>query len=570
MSSVEARSPHPWVPWLMIGVLLLSAALAWHDLGAREVLGQDENATITKLDQPGLQAVLDVTYMKVTGQPGNMQPLYFLLQHLFWPLIKPSAFLLRFLSSLCYVLVVALTYKLGAVLLGREAGAIGALLTALLPLHVHYAQIARPYAMLAALSLASAYFLLRALQTNRLAHWVGFVLTATLSFYTHYNALLVLAAEGLFAGAVWLVMLATTLKTRRAPRRLLGPVFAFLAVGALCLPGLVRLSNLPLEEVSGKVRVELTVQFFYRFLYKIGLTTVWLRGLVLGFMGLGLAKALYARRWRSVLFIVLWLAIPFVTLSVIKSPRPFVERYVIFVPPVALLLAGEGVVALGQLLGRRWSEQGVQRAATIILTCGLILLLVPPLRAYYTTNHEVDRLDLTLAIVERHARPGDLVLVSPRFFVRSLDAGAATVLYLTDHLSPSEFEDLLARYQRTWVLYTSYLPPAELQEPLDQWIQARPDEFVRVPIKAITALAYRDRSLADPETLLQEQVTVLEELASVSAVYKDRQEAWLRHEALAQAYEALADLYEGQGDSGLADEYRDKAEESRAAAPRPW
>jgi hypothetical protein len=72
---------------LLTSLLLLSAALNWHDLGTREVLGKDENATITKLDQPSISAVLDVTHIKVTGQPGNMQPLYFLVHYLFWPMV---------------------------------------------------------------------------------------------------------------------------------------------------------------------------------------------------------------------------------------------------------------------------------------------------------------------------------------------------------------------------------------------------------------------------------------------------------------------------------------------------
>ena len=105
-----------WALWLMVGLLLLSAALVWHDLGTREVLGRDENATITKLDQPNLQAVLAATYMKVTGQPGNMQPLYFLLQYPLWPLIGRNAFVFRFLPSAIGLLVVALTYKLGEAL----------------------------------------------------------------------------------------------------------------------------------------------------------------------------------------------------------------------------------------------------------------------------------------------------------------------------------------------------------------------------------------------------------------------------------------------------------------------
>ena len=191
-SPVHTQSRSDVAFWAaVIGLLLLSAALGWYGLDSREVLGMDENVTIVKLDQPDLAAVLDVVPIKYTGAPSNTQPLYFLVQGLFWPLVGRSAFMLRFLSSVFGILTVALTYKLGEVLFGRPVGLVGALFTALLPMHLLYAQIARPYTLWAVLSLASALFLVLGLRTNRPRHWAGFILSATLGFYTHYNASLV-------------------------------------------------------------------------------------------------------------------------------------------------------------------------------------------------------------------------------------------------------------------------------------------------------------------------------------------------------------------------------------------
>jgi uncharacterized membrane protein len=153
---------------------------------------RDETATLVKLDQPDLAAVLRVVGMRISGEPGNMQPLYFLLQHLVWPVVARNTFVLRFLPSVFALLAVVLTYKLGEALFAREVALVGALFTALLPLHVRYAQIARPYSLLALLALASGYFLVRSLQTNRAICWIGFVLTAAAGFYAHYNALFVL------------------------------------------------------------------------------------------------------------------------------------------------------------------------------------------------------------------------------------------------------------------------------------------------------------------------------------------------------------------------------------------
>lgn len=552
---------------LMVALLLLAAVLAWHDLGAREVLGGDENATITKLDQPTLRAVLDVTHMKVTGQPGNMQPLYFLLEYLFWPLVKRSAFVLRFLSSVFGLLGIVLTFKLGEALWNREAGLGGALFTALLPLHVRYSQIARPYTLLALLSLASAYFLVRGVQTDRPRHWVGFVLAAALSFYTHYNSLMALAVQGLFAGVVWLAALVAVLRKRQSPRRLVAPMLSFIAVGLLCAPGLLRLARLAGTQSAAEARLALTLPFFRQFLYKIGLTSAWRQGLILGFMVLGLCATLYHRRWRSALFTILWLSVPFVILSAMDLPRPFVERYVIFVPPVALLLTGQGVVSLAEMLSRFSQQINTRSVGIAAIAAGLALLFVAPLRAEYAANRAVHRLDDTLAVVERHARAGDVIVVSPRFFVRPLALNGAEVLYLTEHLSTEQLDDLVESFQRIWILYTSYLPPVELQEPLDQWVQARQDQFIRVPIKAITALGLGSPAMPDAERPLKDRIAVLEDLAAVSA---GKYEAWQRHSLLADAYETLSDLYEDHGDSTLAAEYQRKAEEARVAAPPPW
>jgi 4-amino-4-deoxy-L-arabinose transferase-like glycosyltransferase len=557
----------------MVGLLLLSTALVWHDLGTREVLGRDENATITKLDQPNLQAVLEATYMKVTGQPGNMQPLYFLLQYASWPLIERNAFVFRFLPAVIGLLGVALTYKLGEALWSREAGLVGALLTALLPLQVRYAQIARPYSLLAALSLASAYFLVQGIRTNRTRHWAGFAIAATLNFYNHFNSLFVLAAEGLAAGIWWLVMLLKVLKKREPVGRLVGPAAAFLAVGILCAPGLLRLVGLPWVGLDGEgepgaaVAVELTLPFLCAFLYKAGLTTSGLQLAVVALMLVGLAAALYRREWFPLLLTLFWLALPFAVLSLAKSPRPFVERYLIFVPPVALLLAGRGLVFSGEWAGALGRRRAARWVATAALAAGLALLFVTPLRTYYAQNRAVDRLDRTLEVVERNARPGDLVLISPRFLVRPLSVKGAEIRYLAEHPTPAELEDLAGRSGRIWILYTSYLPAPELQEPLDPWVQDRAEALSRVPIKAITALAFGDLAPADAEADLQERIAVLAQLAEVSA---DRQEAWLRHEALAAAYESLAGAYDSRGEPDLAAEARVHAEEAREAAPRPW
>lgn len=580
-TNADSRSRQEiWIRTLMVAVLLLGALLLWHDLDEHEVLGRDENATIVKLDQPSLVAVAHASGIKANGQPSSMQPLYFLLQHLAWPLVDHSAFLLRFLPSVFALLGIVFTYKLGEALWSPTVGLVGGLLVAVLPLYVEYGQIIRPYSLFALLSLASAYFLVVGLKSRRPAYWIGFVVASSLNIYTHFNALFVLAAEGMFAAAIWLTSLVKLLKQQRRQgtvptaewvRPLAFPVLSFALVGLLCIPAILRLLELrwvgpESGAVAGEVIVQLTTDFFYRYLYKIGLTSAWLRGLILGLMGLGFAITLYRRRWQAALLSLLWLAIPFLVLSVVNSPRPFAERYVIFVPPVALLLAGQGVVGIGQAagrLGRRWNAGAIRYATIAAISFGLVLLFLTPLQYHYANSRAAHRLDLTMDVLQRRAQPGDVVVVSPRFFIDPLEANGAKVLYLTRHLSDAEMEELITQYQRLWVLYTSYIVPAELQEPLDRWVQAQGDEFALVRIKASTTLAYRGQALGDMEARLLDRSDLLLEMAEASA---DEKEGWLRYNILADTYEALSELYEQQGKREQATEYRNKADEARQVA----
>jgi hypothetical protein len=571
----ERLREQKWIAGLLLALLLLSAALVWHDLGVREVLGRDENVTIVKMDQPDLKAMLDATRITFIGQQSNTQPFYFLLQYLFWPLVGRSSFMLRFLPSVLALLAVPMTYKLGETLFSREAGLIGALLTALLPLQVRYAQLARPYSLLVLLSLASALALFRALKTDRPTYWIGFVLVATLNFYTHYNALFVLLAEGIVAGGVWLATLFSVWRKQQYPRRLVAPLISFLAIGILCLPGLVRLVNLPWvgvqdqAQATGQIIVELTKPFFRGFMHRIGLTTAWPQALIVVFMGLGLAATLCRRRWQTAALTALWICLPFVVLAVMKSPRPFADRYVIFIPTLAFLLAGQGMVISARLLaglGRRWHMDRGWWAVAAVLALSLVLPLLKPLSTHYAANRAEDRLDQTLQVVERQARAGDAVVASPRSFLRPLALDGAEAIYLTQHLSPAELDDLALDYQRLWILYTSYLPPAELQEPLDQWVQAHPQEFVRVPIKAVSAIAFGTMIEADAETALQDRIDVLADLAQNSeGEYDTRQ----RYSLLADACQSLGDLYDEQSKPDLAAEFWKKAEEARATAVTP-
>jgi mannosyltransferase len=108
---------------------------------------------------------------------------------------------LRSLSALLGVALVALVYALGRLLAGRGAGLAAALLAAVNPFQVYYAQEARMYVLLAALGALAFYAALMWAATGPregVHRWgLLYVLAAAAGLYTHYAFPMALAAVNL-------------------------------------------------------------------------------------------------------------------------------------------------------------------------------------------------------------------------------------------------------------------------------------------------------------------------------------------------------------------------------------
>ena len=110
-------------------------------------------------------------------------PLYYALVAGWTRLAGTGEWALRFPSVAFGLLMVALAYALGRRLFGPVAGWAAALLGALHPLWVYYAQEARMYTLLTALGMLAGYALLRVLASTqepgaarqRLTWWAAFM-----------------------------------------------------------------------------------------------------------------------------------------------------------------------------------------------------------------------------------------------------------------------------------------------------------------------------------------------------------------------------------------------------------
>jgi uncharacterized membrane protein len=301
--------------------------------------------------------------------------------------------------------VVALAF-LGRRLLGRTGGLVAAILLGLAPFHVELSQLARPYAFLLLLSVASFLALMRALDAPGTTRWLWFSALAALNLYAHY-----LAAEMLIVQAI----VAVGWLARRRGAGWPGAVLAFAGIGVLYLPwfsvvartmgGHAGTGHLPLTAL-----LDLTWNVFVPQFLGPGPA---------GPAALALAAGgLVALRRRPAIAIALaaWVLVPFMALW-LAQPRHFVAgRHVAFVMPALMLLVAHGLTTVvGAALQRfprnvRVPRRVVARAA--VAGAAALLLwsasIQEALGWYYQRRHGTDW--RTVAdVLDRLVAPGDEV-----------------------------------------------------------------------------------------------------------------------------------------------------------------
>jgi uncharacterized membrane protein len=207
----------------LAAILLLALVLRLINLGSRN-LWYDEAFAVLYAEK-SFSAILYGTITPVEGAAADVHPLlYYFFLHLWMGLFGQSSFIVRMPSVIFGLASIVLAFSIGQHLFDPGAGLLAAAITAIAPFHINYSQENRMYSLLCFLSLLTVYFFVRCWQGNGYGNWLGFILAATLSLYTHNLAFLVILALDLFV-----------LLTQRW--RLLKPlIISHLAFGLLFLP----------------------------------------------------------------------------------------------------------------------------------------------------------------------------------------------------------------------------------------------------------------------------------------------------------------------------------------------
>jgi uncharacterized membrane protein len=138
------------------------------------------------------------TFNALKGTPEHV-PLYFLLSRLWVGWVGHSVATMRGLSALLSLLVFPCLFWLCRELFESPAVAWTALgLVAICPLHVLYAQEARPYSLWTVMTALSSAVLLWAMRTKSRTSWIVYSVTVALGLYTQLLFGLVTIAHGIY------------------------------------------------------------------------------------------------------------------------------------------------------------------------------------------------------------------------------------------------------------------------------------------------------------------------------------------------------------------------------------
>lgn len=435
-------------------------------------------------------------------------------------LVGSSEFLIRFPAAAFSTLAVAALYATARRLFSSSAAQLAAALFSVSGFAVLYAHEARPYALYLFLTLGSFYWLYRALQTGRLAHWLAYGFFALAAVLTHLFALFVLTAQVLFLiaglGARVLAPRRALLFSRIRPWMIAGALaLALLAIAALAfvpnlqyVPGsaqrfLAFLLNPTLpnpEDWSGVAPGEtpplLTLDFFYhRILDPLSGGGLFATASLLA-LGLAGLAAVRRRPWETLL-VLTWAVIPsaLIVLFLVHRATLFAVRYLIAALPAWLILCALGVLALGSILARLMPRALLFRRAAIAVLA-LVCFLVSLDRAAAAIALPKEDWRAAGQLLDLNAHAGDAVLAPGGAYLVYHYAPRAEPLHV-----PAETEPQIAAVEQTasrvWLLLSRYV--YDPGGTIEAWLEAR--GAIEIPLDDDLRVYYWRRD-ADHSALL--------------------------------------------------------------------
>jgi len=454
----------------LLGILLLASFLRFYRLDAQSFWNDEGNSA--RIAERTVQLIVE-------GAAGDIHPPgYYLLLHCWRGLVGQSEFALRAFSVFAGLMAVTFTYTLGRRLFGVVTGLLAAFLAALSPLAIYYSQEARMYALLAVLSAASTYLLLRALARWRISEsenrksLLAYILVAAAGLYTQYAFVFVLLVQNAVFGIWWL------LKNRHwlGLTVWVGVQAAIVVLYLPWLPVALRAAGWPSAEMTvglGQALVDMLR------VLAVGITLPLEQAtLALAVTGVLLLIGLWPRRgnWFSAPVAALYLLLPITLILAFDLYKPAWLKFLIVVLPPFHVLVAQGAENLVEIARRKMQDARnvlchascilhpasyiLHPASCIVFVLIFAIAVYPSLHnLYLNPTYARDDYRQIAADIAAACRPGDAIILDApnQWEVFTYYYPDRDVYPAPYHPTPEQVETFLAplvrQYRRLFVLY---------------------------------------------------------------------------------------------------------------------
>src|SRR5208337_881199 len=189
---------------ILIVLAVIGIFLRFYNLGFNS-LWLDEASTYSI----SVRSFADIWQVTASGEFNP--PLFYWVEHVML-MLGNNEIILRFIPALLGVLTIPLFYLIGKEFLDRNAGIIAATACAVSPFLIYYSQEARAYSMMLFFMSLATIFFLKAMKSGSFTHWALFGAFSALAFWSHFYAIVMIAALVFFAFIEWVPRIRTELK----------------------------------------------------------------------------------------------------------------------------------------------------------------------------------------------------------------------------------------------------------------------------------------------------------------------------------------------------------------------
>ena len=346
----------------LIVVTLIGLFLRFYNLGYNSIWLDEATTYFTSI-----KSLADIWQATTAGE--FSPPLFMWGEH-FMLMLANNEVILRFIPAVLGVLTIPLFYVIGKEFLDRNAGIIAATACAVSPFLIYYSQEARAYSMMLFFLALATIFIFKAIKSDSLIDWALFAAFSALAFWSHFYAIVMIAALFFFA----LIELVPRIRADIRNLKTLvlgGVVFVILSLPLLLLSVPLFASRTASAPTYGIQGLGIIVETFYEISGSVDLVMFLLVALFI----IGIVQSFIINKNKGA-FLVLLTVITVIISYYLSFKMPELPRYLIFLSIVFFL----GIAVSYRFFYSLWRSKAVVYGFIIIL----FVISAPMLSVYYS------------------------------------------------------------------------------------------------------------------------------------------------------------------------------------------